>query len=96
MPAQLAGDLPDTDPLGLEQRHHLALEREVAAGDRKVTNVGVPPRLRNHLVPAACDTPTAAAASSLDEPLAISRHNSRSTSWRSEGFPGDFIDRRSR
>jgi transposase InsO family protein len=57
-------------------------------------NVGMPPRSRNHLVPAACDTPTAAAASSLDKPLAISRQNSRSTSRRSEGFPGDFIGER--
>src|SRR4051794_9291467 len=54
----------------------------------------MPPRSRNHLVPAACDTPTAAAASSLDKPLAISRQNSRSTSRRSEGFPGDFIGER--
>jgi transposase InsO family protein len=57
-------------------------------------NVGMPPRSRNHLVPAACDTPTAAAASSLDTPLAISRQNSRSTPRRSEGFPGDFIAER--
>ena len=54
----------------------------------------MPPRSRNHLVPAACDTPTAAAASSLDNPLAISRQNSRSTSRRSDGFPGDFIGER--
>src|SRR3954471_4637880 len=51
----------------------------------------MPPRSRNHLVPAACDTPTAAAASSLDRPLAISPQNNRSTSRRSDGFPGDFI-----
>jgi transposase InsO family protein len=57
-------------------------------------NVGMPPRSRNHLVPAACDTPTAAAASSLDKPLAISHQNSRSTSRRSEGLPGDFIGER--
>src|SRR3954469_14693522 len=54
----------------------------------------MPPRSRNHLVPAACDTPTAAAASSLDRPLATSRQNSRSTSRRSDGFPGDFIGER--
>src|SRR5215218_8395176 len=57
-------------------------------------NVGMPPRSRNHLVPAACDTPTTAAASSLDTPLAISHQNSRSTSRRSEGFPGDFSGER--
>jgi len=46
------------------------------------------------VLPAACDTPTAAAASSLDKPFATSRQNSRSTSRRSEGFPGDFIGER--
>ena len=35
-------------------------------------NVGIPPRSRNHRLPAACDTPTASAASSLLNPLAIS------------------------
>src|SRR5215207_6403373 len=54
-------------------------------------NVGMPPRSRNHRVPAACDAPTAIAASSLVSPLAISRQNKRSTSRRSDGFPGDFI-----
>src|SRR5215207_7794018 len=49
------------------------------------------PRSRNHRVPAACDAPTAIAASSLVSPLAISRQNSRSTSRRSDGAPGDFI-----
>jgi len=51
----------------------------------------MPPRSRNHRVPAACDAPTAIAASSLVSPLAISRQNSRSTSRRSDGAPGDFI-----
>ena len=59
-----------------------------------IRNVGMPPRSRNHLAPPACDTPTAAAASSLDRPFATSRQNNRSTSRRSEGFPGDFIGER--
>jgi transposase InsO family protein len=42
-------------------------------------------------VPAAGDTPTATAASSAVTPVAISRQNSRSTSRRSTGAPGDFI-----
>ncbi|MEH0975306.1 IS3 family transposase [Micromonospora sp. CPCC 205546] len=54
-------------------------------------NSGMPPRCRNHLLPTACDTPTAVPASSLVSPLAISRQNKRSTSRRSDGFPGDFI-----
>jgi hypothetical protein len=51
----------------------------------------MPPRSRNHRLPAACDTPTAVAASSLVSPLAISRQNKRSTSRRNAGAPGDFI-----
>jgi len=51
----------------------------------------MPPAWRNHRVPAAEDTPTAAAASSLVTPLAISHQNSLSTSRRSDGAPGDFI-----
>jgi cytochrome c biogenesis protein CcmG, thiol:disulfide interchange protein DsbE len=54
-------------------------------------NVGIPPRSLNQRLPAACDAPTANAASSLLKPLAISRQNNRSTSRRNEGFPGDFI-----
>jgi hypothetical protein len=54
-------------------------------------NVGMPPRSRNHRVPAACDTPIEIAASSLVSPLAISHQNNRSTSRRSDGAPGDFI-----
>src|SRR5215207_1281080 len=54
-------------------------------------NVGMPPRSRNQRLPAACDAPTAIAASSLVSPLAISRQNNRSTSRRSDGLPGDFI-----
>jgi hypothetical protein len=54
-------------------------------------NNGIPPRSRNHRLPAACDTPTATAASSLVSPLAISRQNKRPTSRRSAGAPGDFI-----
>lgn len=53
--------------------------------------VGMPPRSWNQRLPAACDAPTAIAASSLVSPLAISRQNSRSASRRSDGFPGDFI-----
>ncbi len=54
-------------------------------------NNAIPPRCRNHRLPAGCDTPTAAAASSLVNPLAIARQNRRSTSRRSVGAPGDFI-----
>jgi hypothetical protein len=55
-------------------------------------NVGMPPRSRNHRLPAACDAPTVTAASSLVTPRPISRQNLRSTSRRSVGFPGDFIE----
>src|SRR5215208_4310376 len=58
------------------------------------SNVAIPPRSRNHRTPAAEDTPTAAAASSVLRPLAISRQNHRSTSRRCEGLPGDFIAER--
>jgi putative transposase len=54
-------------------------------------NDGMPPRSRNQRLPAACDAPTATAASSLVSPLAISRQNKRSTSRRSDGAPGDLI-----
>jgi hypothetical protein len=54
-------------------------------------NVGMPPRSRNQRVPAACDTPTDVAATSLVHPVAIARQNARSVSRRSDGFPGDFI-----
>jgi hypothetical protein len=54
-------------------------------------NVGIPPRSLNQRLPAADDAPTANAASSLLSPLAISRQNSRSTSRRCVGCPGDFI-----
>src|SRR3954468_22237361 len=55
-------------------------------------SVAIPPRSRNHRTPAADDTPTAAAASSLLRPLAISRQNQSSTSR--NGLPGDFIAER--
>src|SRR4051794_21520812 len=58
------------------------------------SNVAIPPRSRNHRTPAADDTPTAAAASSVLRPLAISRQNHRSTSRRCDGLPGDFIAER--
>src|SRR6266540_3953981 len=54
-------------------------------------NDGMPPRSRNHRLPAACDALTATAASSLVNPFAISRQNNRSTSRRSDGAPGDFM-----
>jgi hypothetical protein len=54
-------------------------------------NVGIPPRSLNQRLPAAWEAPTATAASSLLRPLAISCQNNRSTSRRSDGFPGDFI-----
>jgi transposase InsO family protein len=53
-------------------------------------NVGMPPRSRNHRLPAADDAPTASAASSLLNPFTISRQNRRSTSRRSDGAPGDL------
>jgi putative transposase len=53
-------------------------------------NVGIPPRSLNHRLPAACDAPTATAAPSLLNPLAISCQNSRSTSRRNDGAPGDL------
>src|SRR4051795_7327855 len=58
------------------------------------SSVAIPPRSRNHRTPAADDTPTAAAASSLLRPLAISRQNRRSTLRRCDGLPGDFIAER--
>src|SRR5437879_4585080 len=54
----------------------------------------MPPPWRNHRVPTADDAPTAAAASSLVTPVAIRRQNSRSTSRRTDGAPGDFINDR--
>jgi hypothetical protein len=54
----------------------------------------MPPRSRNHRTPAAEETPTAYAASSLLRPFAISRQNHRSTSRRCDGLPGDFIAER--
>ena len=54
-------------------------------------NVAIPPRSRNHRLPTACDTPTDCAASSLLKPSAIRRQNTRSTSRRCDGLPGDFI-----
>src|SRR4051794_40012835 len=57
-------------------------------------NVAIPPRSRNHRTPAAEETPTACAASSLPRPFAISRQNHRSTSRRCDGLPGDFIAER--
>jgi hypothetical protein len=68
------------------------LKRQIAARERDdhegrhAATLAEPQRL-----PAACDAPTATAASSLVSPLAISRQNNRSTSRRSDGFPGDFI-----
>jgi transposase InsO family protein len=53
-------------------------------------NVGIPPRSRNHRLPAADDAPTASAASSLLKPSAIRCQNNRSTSRRNDGAPGDF------
>jgi integrase-like protein len=58
------------------------------------SSVAIPPRSRNHRTPAADETPTAAAASSLLRPLAISRQNHSSTSRRCDGLPGDFIAER--
>jgi transposase InsO family protein len=54
----------------------------------------MPPRCRNHRLPAAGDAPAATAASSLVIPVAIARQNSRSTSRRNDGAPGDFIAER--
>ena len=54
----------------------------------------MPPRCRNHRLPAAGDAPAATAASSLVIPVAIARQNSRSTSRRNDGALGDFIAER--
>jgi hypothetical protein len=51
----------------------------------------MPPPCRNHLHPTAPDTPTAAAASSLVTPVAITPQNSRWTSRRCFGAPGVSI-----
>jgi hypothetical protein len=53
-------------------------------------NVGIPPRSRNHRLPAADDAPTTSAASSLLKPSATRCQNNRSTSRRNDGAPGDF------
>src|SRR5665648_435193 len=58
---------------------------------RPNSNGDMPPPSRNHRLPAACDAPTSIPASSLVSPLAIKIQNSRSTSRRSDGAPGDFI-----
>src|SRR5665647_2663550 len=58
---------------------------------RPNSNGDMPPPSRNHRLPAACDAPTAIPASSLVSPCAMSIQNSRSTSRRSDGAPGDFI-----
>lgn len=54
----------------------------------------MPPPWRNQRAPTAGDTPLAAAACSLDSPFAIARQNSRSTSRRTGGRPGERIDGR--
>jgi putative transposase len=53
-------------------------------------NVGIPPRSRNHRLPAADDAPTTSAASSLLKPSATRCQNNRSTSRLNDGAPGDF------
>jgi VIT1/CCC1 family predicted Fe2+/Mn2+ transporter len=51
----------------------------------------MPPDLRNHLDPTGIDTPTSAAASSLDRPAAIAAQNpTRSSRIATGGRPGDF------
>jgi transposase InsO family protein len=50
----------------------------------------MPPDLRNHRVPTGIDTPTAAAASSLNSPAAIHAQNAARSSRRATGgLPGD-------
>jgi putative transposase len=50
----------------------------------------MPPDLRNHRVPTGIDTPTAAAASSLESPAAIPAQNAARSSRRATGgLPGD-------
>jgi hypothetical protein len=55
------------------------------------TNVAIPPRSQNHRTPAAVDTPTACAASTLLKPSLIRRQNARSMSRRCDACPGTFI-----
>lgn len=53
--------------------------------------VGIPPPCRNQRAPTAGDTPTAPAASSEEDPFAISFQNPRSTLRRVAGAPGEII-----
>jgi hypothetical protein len=78
--------------LSLQHRDLLALlKRQVPASEGREHERGHAATLPDQRPPAACDAPTAIAASSLVNPLAISRQNNRSTSRRSDGLPGDFI-----
>jgi hypothetical protein len=90
--AQSAGDLPHPRHLSLQYRDLLALlKRQVPASEGREHERGHAATLPDQRLPAACDAPTAIAASSLVNPLAISRQYNRSTSRRSDGLPGDFI-----
>jgi hypothetical protein len=62
--------------LRVQQRDLFPLgERQIVAVSRAGPKGDIPPRCRNHRVPAADDTPTAAAASSLVSPRATSTKN---------------------
>ena len=75
-PADLPRDLPDALALGAQQGDLLALGKaQIPARTGSRSSVAIPPRSRNHRLPAAEETPTARAASSLLRPSAISRQN---------------------
>jgi hypothetical protein len=72
--AQSAGDLPHPRHLSLQHRDLLALlKRQVPASEGREHERGHAATLPDQRLPAACDAPTAMAASSLVNPLAISR-----------------------
>src|SRR5205823_3669467 len=63
---------------------------ESGFADRPNIAAGMPPAFRNHLVPIACGTPAATAASSLAIPDAIAAQNRRCSSRPATGGrPGD-------
>jgi hypothetical protein len=90
--AQLASDLANARAAGLSNaissRSRNDRYRPVSG---PALNGVMPPACRYQRQPTAGATPTAFAASSATSPLAISSQNSRSTSRRCDGAPGDFI-----
>ena len=54
-------------------------------------NVAIPPRSRNHRLPAACDAPSPSAASSVLRPFAISCQTTAPRRGATTASPGGFI-----